>query len=311
MSRWFKVLVLCCAMGLLPACSEEPPNSKENKSAATESQAGTSSSVTITARNDSRAGETLLLLPLQPTARDCLQVIVQGAAAQAKFQWFINGEEVPKQDGSSLCNKTLKRDDQVEVRIINGESKAVVTIINSPPEIVDVATTSGQALQRGDLKVKAKVDDPDDDVVELQYRWLINGEPDPLSETDTLSGNRYHKGDAIQIEITPNDGIETGETFTSVIIPIPNALPKITSEPSVSFNNGRYAYQVTAEDPDGDTLNYHLEAAPPGMTISKTGLIQWSTGDVPAGTYSVTVAVEDPEGAKAVQKFSMTLENPE
>ena len=95
-------------------------------------------------------------------------------------------------------------------------------------------------------EVITKVDDPDDDVVELHYQWLINGEPDPLSETDTLSGKRYHKGDAIQIEITPNDGIETGETFTSVIISIPNALPKITSEPSRSFNSGQYAYQVTA-----------------------------------------------------------------
>lgn len=311
MSRWLKVLVLCCAMGLLVACSEEPPNSTKSNSAAPELQAGTSSSVTITARNDSRAGETLLLLPAQPTARDCLQAIVQGNAAQAKFQWFINGEEVPGQNGNSLCSKTLKRDDQVAVRLLNSESKASVTIINSPPEVVEVSTTSGQARQRGDIKVKAKIDDPDEDVVELQYRWLINGEPDPLSETDTLSGKRYRKGDAIQIEITPNDGIDTGATFTSVSIPIPNALPQITSVPPTTFNDGQYAYQVTALDPDDDPLSYRLEAAPPGMTISETGLIQWSTDDVPAGEYAVTVAVADPEGAKAVQKFSMTLERPQ
>lgn len=303
MPRWIKLLIIFVATGLLPACGEEAQNPATKNPPPAESPA-----VATTTAGKERATATLLLLPTHPTARDCPQAIIQGQADRAEYRWFINGAEVAAQTGNRLCRQKLKRGDRVEVQATGTENRAAVTIVNSPPRVVEVSSTSGQALQRGDIKTKAVLDDPDGDVVTLRYRWLVNGQADPLATTETLSGQRYVKGDSLQIEITPHDGIEAGETYTSLALKIPNAPPKITSEPAKKFAAQQYLYQVTAVDPDDEKLIFRLEQAPPGMTINETGLIQWSTRELPAGDYAVTVAVEDPEGGKTTQQFSMTLD---
>jgi hypothetical protein len=93
--------------------------------------------------------------------------------------------------------------------------------------------------------------------------------------------------------------------------PVPiNHHPTITSFPiTLATVNQTYTYNVTATDPDGDTLTYFLIISPAGMTInSTTGLINWtptSTGD-----YDVTVEVSDNGSpVKSVtQSFAINVE---
>ena len=70
-----------------------------------------------------------------------------------------------------------------------------------------------------------------------------------------------------------------------------------------------FSYKVVAEDPDGDTLEFSLDAAPEGMTIdSATGTISWEAGeDQRKGAYEFDVIASDPEGAKAVQPITLTF----
>ena len=70
-----------------------------------------------------------------------------------------------------------------------------------------------------------------------------------------------------------------------------------------------FSYSVAAEDPDGDPLEFSLDAAPEGMTIDPAaGTISWEAGeDQRKGTYEFEVIVSDPEGAKAMQPITLTF----
>lgn len=72
-----------------------------------------------------------------------------------------------------------------------------------------------------------------------------------------------------------------------------NQTPIITSTPITTATVGAaYTYNLTATDPDGNTLTFSLTISPPGMTInSSSGLINWTP--TAAGAYNVMVEVSD------------------
>jgi len=72
-----------------------------------------------------------------------------------------------------------------------------------------------------------------------------------------------------------------------------NHAPVITSTPITSATvNQVYTYNVTATDPDGNTLIYSLTVSHTGMTINSwTGAISWIPSS--AGDYDVTIVVFD------------------
>ena len=69
-----------------------------------------------------------------------------------------------------------------------------------------------------------------------------------------------------------------------------------------------YSYQVTAKDPDGDTLTYSLLKSPPDMTIdSDTGLIEWLVTSKDLGSYEIIVEVADGMGGTDQQMFTLEI----
>ena len=88
-----------------------------------------------------------------------------------------------------------------------------------------------------------------------------------------------------------------------------NQAPVILSTPIKSGTTQiPYAYQVDAEDPDGDPLFYSLAQAPAGMQIDTvTGLLKWtpSTG----GDYQVVIEVTD-RRAFVDQDFTLSINTP-
>ena len=65
-----------------------------------------------------------------------------------------------------------------------------------------------------------------------------------------------------------------------------NQAPGIVSTPVVNATADQlYTYDVDANDPDGDTLTFSLDAAPAGMSIdTASGLIQWTPDAAQVGT---------------------------
>ena len=64
---------------------------------------------------------------------------------------------------------------------------------------------------------------------------------------------------------------------------------------------------VTAPAPEA--LTFALGKAPTGMTISKTGLIEWQMPDPKLGShsYEVVVNVTEPAGGMATQGFAINI----
>ena len=95
-------------------------------------------------------------------------------------------------------------------------------------------------------------------------------------------------------------------TTVTVTVPAANHDPRITSTPVTTGQVGTaYSYQVQATDTDGEPLGYALTTAPPGMTISATGLITWTPEA--QGAFSVALNVTDGRGGSASQSDIVTV----
>ena len=82
-----------------------------------------------------------------------------------------------------------------------------------------------------------------------------------------------------------------------------------TSIPLREIEAGRtYSTTAQATDPDGQTLNYTLLAAPIGMKIdSASGNILWDTTLADVGSQSVMVQAADPYGLSVTQSFTISV----
>jgi large repetitive protein len=86
--------------------------------------------------------------------------------------------------------------------------------------------------------------------------------------------------------------------------------PVIASTPKTQVTIGNtYRYDVQAIDSDGDLLTYNLDAASvaKGMSIDQYGRITWQPKVGNVGAQAVVVTVKDPNGAQAVQNYSLAV----
>lgn len=184
---------------------------------------------------------------------------------------------------------------------------------NTPPEIVSIKLTPKLIYPGTKIKTEVSAKDADEgDEVTYFYEWRKNNAVLPDNTQPEIDTTGFKKGELITLFVTPFDGKDKGKTRFSRAIVIANRPPEITSLPPVSLSNGKYIYEVKANDHDGDVLTYSLENAPSGMTIDpSTGVISW---DIPAATdlksvstYDIRIIVSDGDAA-AFQGFSMTPE---
>jgi RHS repeat-associated protein len=105
-----------------------------------------------------------------------------------------------------------------------------------------------------------------------------------------------------------SDGVfdSNDATVDLTILPPVNAAQMLSTPVTVATVGYSYTYQVQTYDPDpGDVHTFALSAAPAGMTIDATGLIQWVATQV--GSYQVGVIVTDLQGLTSFQAFTLTV----
>lgn len=251
------------------------------------------------------------VIPDPPTADGCLKVLVSGTP-RAEFLWEVNGEAVATEEENQLCTG-FRRDDEIKVTVSAGvaSSSQLFTVANAPPRLTEVAVNAEAVAERADLVITPTAVDVDDDPVELRYQWYVNGAADPFLTDAVLPASRYARGDTLRFTITPTDGLADGTIYQSDTLVVPNAPPRLLSQPPAQFEAREYRYQVTATDPDSDPLVYRLEQAPAGMTINPaTGMVTWPLAGVRPGDYAMKIVVTDSEGAEAYQEFSLALGAP-
>jgi len=82
-----------------------------------------------------------------------------------------------------------------------------------------------------------------------------------------------------------------------------NQPPTITSDPTqvAAILSKEWSYAVSAADPNGDSLTYRLDTAPPGMVLDNEHVIRWTPSE--EGSFRVVVVVSDGRGGTTSQRF--------
>lgn len=232
-----------------------------------------------------------------------------------RHQWKVNGRIIEGATHDTIEPQMLKRGDRVSVDVIPYDGHTAGTTIraeamvgNTPPDIKGLLVKP-DAPRLGDaIYLDVTGVDADADPIHYRYRWFRNDSEVADGEEDSLATAQFTRGDLIFVEVTPFDETAKGKARVSEPVMIVNSPPVIKSVPPAKIERGQFVYDVLAEDRDGDTLTYALEAAPAGMTIDqKTGRIEWPVSAKTTGPIRVRVTATDPQDAHAYQEFDLTF----
>lgn len=191
-------------------------------------------------------------------------------------------------------------DDEDEVRqTFNLEVKHT----NRAPVIHSIPTTTIKEAET--FTYVFEVSDPDGDELTIEYDIpeQVSREGNKMHwQTDYKSAGKY------PFVIRVADKETTVEQKFTLVVENVNHKPVFTSEPiTVGHEAVYYEYQLTAEDEDGEELEFALERSPRGMHI-KDGLIMWIPNFDQAGQHEVVATVTD--GIDTVkQRFTIDIEN--
>ncbi len=260
--------------------------------------------------------------PSPAGASDALSLAIMARDAERErvaltVEWYRNGELVPGLDDVHVPAASFARGDRVFAIVYasDGTSEttrqtAALQIGNSAPTLRRVTITPARATALDLLQAEAEVVDEDGDRVELEHRWLRNGQPLAESDGPRLEPGVGHRGEVLVVQVRASDGSSMSPWVASEPLTLQNAPPSITTQPSYTLTgSGQYSYEVAAKDPDGDRpLKYELVQGPPGMTVDiVNGRVTWRVPQTAKGTYPIELAVSDPFGGKTTQSYSLAV----
>ena len=171
---------------------------------------------------------------------------------------------------------------------------------NRNPQITSTPITTATAGE--DYSYTAEATDPDGDAT----AWTLLSAPTGMQLTgSTLSWQPEQEGEySIELQVRDSRGGSSTQSFQLQVM-VGNRAPEITSTPVTTATvDATYSYQLQATDVDGDNLSYSLETAPLGMTV-EADTISWIPAD--AGSYDVTVRVDDGRGGSNTQSYSIEV----
>ena len=258
--------------------------------------------------------------PSPPGVGQAVRVIVDamdpdGDGVRLGYLWSIDGETVEANGARLDLSRQVRRGAQLEVRVTasdgHAESEpfvATTQIGNRAPRIASLTIQpAGRITAAGPITAVATADDPDGDPVSYEYSWTVNG-----SSSDergaVFPDSELKRGDIVELSVIARDEQGESEPIKSPPIEVMNAAPVIRSQPDVAGSEGSFMYKVVAADADGDELHYGLGKVPEGMTVlADSGEVQWTPREDQAGAHAVEIWVEDPQGARATQRFELTI----
>jgi len=262
------------------------------------------------------------IFPEEATRKKDLGVVVEGNDPDQDpiiyhYQWIKNDAEMIGENRNVLKSGIFKKGDVIRVKVMpsdgKGEGKPFlspdVVIRNSPPILQEVRIEPKIASSGEDLRAIVKGSDPDGDFIYYAYKWEVNDTVLTEEEKEVLGRNRFKKGDAVKVTVTPDDREVTGTPKKSERVVISNSPPIIVSSPPTSVGKSTYFYQVKINDPDHDPITFFLKSGPKAMEIDKnTGLIRWEIRKEDKGPHPIEIEVSDNEGAKSTQTFTITVD---
>jgi Putative Ig domain len=234
-----------------------------------------------------------------------------------EYRWWVNDHILRDATIPSVSTELLKKGDKIIAEIVafdgkerSSPFKTEPAVVQNSKPVVNRVSLEFDAPPAAAARLKARVDavDYDGDDIVYAYRWWRNDTLMKEGPEDGLDTAGFARKDSIVVEVTPRDQDGEGTPYRSSPAVVGNAPPKILSKPTAPDRHGTYQYKVQADDPDGDSLLYGLETAPPGMAIdAASGLVSWTVSSELAGTHRVRISVEDGQGGVAWQEFEISI----
>lgn len=217
---------------------------------------------------------------------------------------LLGSDETPPRNSPAPATDvpTQQRPDEPSIKV----EEETLQGANRPPVVSAVKLSPNVVLPGIPVRVEVKATDPDQDDLRFEYIWKINGQAVAEQSGEEFDTTNLRKGELLTVTVTPDDGKEVGQPRESHGVLIQNRPPEITSMPSAGVTSGIFRYQVVAQDPDNEPLQFSLEGAPQGMTIDSAGLIQWDVPRGLQGKQQVRVIVSD-GAASSFQSFNLNL----
>jgi len=286
---------------------------------------------TVSAQDNVQTGSAAIItraviVPSKPASSTPLNIAYEssnpgGGPLAVTFRWYVDGTVVQDGPSSTLQPGPYRKGMSVYADVALAEQNTgssalttpVVVVGNGPPEVTTVVLGPENPAVGVLLSVTPTGIDPDGDPLNYTYLWRVNGKPVEAPDSEsTFSTAGLKKRDSVSVLVNCTDGEASGSPVASNTVSMQNRIPKITSSAPLDLTAGRYVYQVTAKDPDGDPLSYRLDRYPAGMTIeTSSGLVSW---ELPKGTVytgrnevMVAVTVNDGDGGADSQEFTLVL----
>jgi len=295
------VLLVVVALG---GCNRDDSSEPLAKAAAAENSSDVPRPASVTSNESAR----VTILPHSPTARDELRVVASGGEI-GHISWYRDGLQIPDAHADVLPSHSLRKGEEVSVEVATrtGTATASKVIGNTPPEVIAVDFADPQIRSGEPIEVVPEGMDEDGDPLDFRFVWVVNGNVLPYETGPALSPDHFRKGDRILLRVSAFDGETEGSPFLGDEFVIPNSPPAFRTDPPADFTGGEYAYEVRADDPDGDSVRYRLENGPPGMKMDLNGKISWSLEAASAGDHQICIVAEDDEGAWMAQEYTLRI----
>lgn len=188
---------------------------------------------------------------------------------------------------------------------------------NHPPVVKAVSIIPSPLTLSAPLTVRVEAQDLDLNTLTFRYRWMVNGQAIAGQTQESLQPGLLKRGDKVEVEVTPFDGIIDGMPFRSAPASVVNT-PPIISHVAVDFDHQAQGRQLLAsvdvDDPDRDSvsLTYRWRK---NETVLKEGEENTFpiTGLTAKDTIQVDVTASDgtPDGTTSVtERFTLSNSSP-
>jgi hypothetical protein len=246
------------------------------------------------------------------------------------YVWKVNGTTVRTSSSTSSLTDTwavtgTHKGDTVTVSVtpndgtVNGTPATATGTIADTPPTATVSLSPSTPNVTNTVTATATSADVDGDTVTLSYAWSVGGTTvagatGPTLNLATVSG--AHKGQAVQVTVTPNDGTLNGTPATAsvTIADSPPVVDSVTITPASPTTTSVVTANVTGHDPDGDSITYSYQWTKNGSSISgaTSSTLNLATAGVSVGSViSVKVTPSDGtiSGATVSAASSVTVAN--
>lgn len=187
----------------------------------------------------------------------------------------------------------------VEDALSSAEQSFSVSVPNRPPRIT--STPSLEARLGVPYVYNITAEDTNNDTIRFEIAsgpggMVVNPITGVLAWTPGVGGK-------FDVMIRASDGKERTIQNFSIMAIQENRAPQIRSVPGLNATvDILYIYNLSATDPDSDSISFSLESGPANMTVdASVGIVAWTPGT--PGNFTVALKALDSNGAGARQEF--------